>query len=346
MPGDNALPAPTASFAIIWQPQWQKELAFSDSQKAELREIHARAMAELKERAEAFKKLSPEEQKAQAVAMAGRPAAWRQEFDRNLHNEIKALLTPEQLQAIKEFSFPSQAVGLLYHPTVRQAIDFTQDQEDALRNLARERLSKMQALQIEEAAKVWGILTSEQQAALPDLVKKQAPTAAILSIAAELGFDLERCLPGYLMLSESPVRERLQLSNEQKLQLDSLATECVAKKAKAREQPSAKTQPAPSGLPWEAEARAKVEAILTPQQLTTLGAIDFRRQVALTLARPEKRQALGITAEQTADLQRFISELHDEQYRIDREMLDRAMKILTPRQREQIQEEINRRSGD
>ena len=49
-------------------------------------------------------------------------------------------------------------------------------------------------------------------AALPEVVKRQGPTSAILSIAWELGFDLDSLVPGYPMLAAAPVRERLGLS--------------------------------------------------------------------------------------------------------------------------------------
>jgi len=345
-PGENALPPPSAAFALIWQPQWQEELALSAEQKKTLQEIHAKAVAKIKERSEQFKSLPPEGQKAQLAAQVGKPAPWRQQLDNNLRSEIKAILTPKQLQVIKEFSFPSQAVGLLYQAKIRQSIEFTREQEDAFRRIAGERLARLQATQIEQAEKLWGLLTPEQQAALPELVRKQAPASAILSIAMELGFDLDRCLPGHPMLSESPVRERLKLSDVQKEHLEALATDCAAKKEDARRERLARqVQPAPSGSHWEAEAKAKVEAILTPPQLMTLNAIDFRRQVALTLGRPDKRQAIGIAAQQAADFQQLAEELHDRQYRIDREMLARALEILTPRQQEQLQEETDRRAG-
>ena len=62
---------------------------------------------------------------------------------------------------------------------------------------------------MERAEKQWSMLTPEQQAALPEVVKRQGPTSAVLSIAWELGFQLDAFVPGYPMLAEEPVRERL-----------------------------------------------------------------------------------------------------------------------------------------
>ena len=83
--------------------------------------------------------------------------------------------------------------------------------------------------------------------------------------------------------------------------------------------------------------------MLTPQQLTTLNEIDFRRQVALALGYPEKRKTVGITTEQETDFQRLDKETHDQLYRIDCDMLGQAIQILTPHQRQQLQEKVDRR---
>jgi hypothetical protein len=89
-----------------------------------------------------------------------------------------------------------------------------------------------------------------------------------------------------------------------------------------------------------------VEAILTPQQLATLNEINFRRQVVLALGYPEKRDSLGMTDQQKTGLQRLDKENHEQLYRIDREMLGKALEILTPSQRDQLRAEIDRRIGD
>ena len=147
------------------------------------------------------------------------------------------------------------------------------------------------------------------------------------------------------MLAESPVRKRLGLSTEQEKQLRVVMADSAARNEKALpERLSKKTQPSKPPPDWEADRKKQVETILTPQQLTTLNEINFRRQVALVLGYPEKRKTVGITAQQAADFQRLDKETHEQLYRIDREMLGQALETLTPRQREQLREEIDQRA--
>jgi Spy/CpxP family protein refolding chaperone len=340
----TALPAPAPAYAEIWQPQWQEELGLTAEQKTKLLAINAKAVAEAKDHAERFKKLSQEEQQTQVKAWAGKSAPWRQQLDNEVCGQIAAVLTPQQLQTLKDYSFPAHAIGLLYDAKIRQEIGFGPEQEDRLRRLAKERLARSQEVSMERAEQQWDILTPQQQAALPEVVKHQGPTSAVLSIAWDLGFDLDNIVPGYPMLGESPVRKRLGLSAEQEKQLHVVMADSAAKKEKARQERFSRTaQPSQSPPDSEADAKKQVEAILTPQQLTMLNEINFRRQVALALGYPEKRKTVGITAQQAADFQRLDKEAHEQLYRIDRKMLGQAMQILTPHQRQQLQEEVDRR---
>ena len=93
----------------------------------------------------------------------------------------------------------------------------------------------------------------------------------------------------------------------------------------------------------EDDDQKRVDAILTPEQLTLLNEINFRRQVMLALGYPEKRESIGMTDQQQADLQRLDKESSEQQYRIDREMLGKVLEIITPPQREQLIAEMDRR---
>ena len=341
---EAALPVPSATYAMIWQPQWQEEIGISAEQKETLLAINAKAVAEARDHSEEFKKLSPVQRQAEVKSWAGKPAPWRQQLNNKIRTQIEAVLTPQQLQTLKEFSFPRCAVGLLYDAETRREIGFGPQQEDQLRRIAEERLARFQAVSIEQAEKQWGMLTPEQQAALPEVVKRQGPTSAILSIAWELGFDLDSLVPGYPMLAAAPVRERLGLSAKQEEQLNAVTAESAARREKTRqERLSGKTPSSDAPLKWEAAAKMQVEAILTPQQLTTFNEIDFRRKVALALGYPEKREKVRITEQQSDAFQRLDKGNHERRYRIDCEMLARALEALTPRQQEQLREEIDRR---
>ena len=344
----TALSVPYPAYAEIWQPQWQEEIGLSAEQKNKLLAINAKAVADAKDHTEQFKNLSPEEQQAQVKAWAGKSAPWHQQLANEVCKQIEAVLTPQQLQTLKDYSFPLYAIGLLCDSKMRQEIGFNPEQEDGFRRLSKERLARFQQVYMERAEKQWDILTPKQQAALPEVVKHQGPTSAVLSIAWEIGFDLDALASGYPMLAEAPVRERLGLSAEQEKQLSAVMADAGAKKkkalAEAQERALGKTQRPKAAPDLEADAKKQVEAILTPQQLTTLNEINFRRQVALALGYPEKRKTVGVTAQQAADFQRLDKETHERLYRIDREMRGQALETLTPRQREQLREEIDRRA--
>ncbi len=334
---EGALPIPFATYAIIWQPRWQDELGLSTEQKDSLLTIHAEAMARSKAHSEEFKKLSPEERQAEVKARAGKTSLWRQQFVEETRTRIEAVLTPQQLQEMKDFYFPRYAVGLLYDAEIRGELGFAPQQEGQFRRVARERLARIQAVSIDKAEKQWDMLTREQQAAIPEVVRRQGPTSAILSIAWELGFDMDNAVPGYPILAEAPVRERVGLSDEQEKQLNAVVAACAERRRTARqEQQSGKaSHPDALGL-WEDDAKRQVEAILTSEQLAKFNEIEFRRKVALALSYPEKRKKVGITEQQLAAFEQLEQEAHAQNYRIDCEMLDRALESLTPEQEEQL----------
>ncbi len=66
--------------------------------------------------------------------------------------------------------------------------------------------------------------------------------------------------------------------------------------------------------------------------MALLKQFDFQRAVVLALGYPDKRTSIGITEQQAAELDALDRELHDDQYQIDREMLDKAVELLTPEQ--------------
>jgi hypothetical protein len=90
-------------------------------------------------------------------------------------------------------------------------------------------MARFQQESLKRAEKVWGLLTPQQKAELPAIVKHQGPTSAILSIAWELGFNYDNFIARYPMLAESPVRERLRLSTEQAKQLQAVMDDANAR---------------------------------------------------------------------------------------------------------------------
>jgi hypothetical protein len=320
------------AFAMVRQPEWQKRIGLSSDQKKSLLAIDARAATNAQRRAEQFKSLPLEEQTLQVKAL-GSPTPWRPQWENEVRKQVEAVLTPRQLQTLEDSSFPEDAIDLLYDAHVRQRIGFGAEQEDRLRRLARERLALFQRENLKRADKVWGLLNPRQQAKLPEVVRHQGPTSAVLSIAGELGFDLDALGLSYPMIAELPVRERLGLSAEQEKKVQAVMADVAARSQKVLHGGAAEADDAD---------RRRFEDILTPQQLTALKEIDFRRAVVLALGYPEKRKTLGITEQQTAELGRLDTETYERLHRVDREMLGKALEILTPRQWDRLIAEMDR----
>jgi hypothetical protein len=333
-------PSPAHVHQMIWLTECQEKIGLTEEQKKALQEIKERRWAEVSEYNKRNAALTPEERKAKAVESQ----AWRSQFEEGIRKEIEQAITPDQLKALKEYSFPQQAIALMQKPSIRRALGFTPEQEESLRRIRKERWGRIQLENMKVAEKTWDLLTPEQQAEMAEVVKRQGPTSAALSIGWELGFDFEGVIEGYPMLAVAPARERLKLSNEQEKQLQVVMDEAT-KRVKARlERAYGDTQLATPGVNSEADGKRQVEAILTPTQLKMIEEIDFRRKVVLALGYPEKRKTIRMTEKQEADLQRLnkSQEMQDALVRMDQETSDQALKILTSRQREQLQEEIDK----
>ena len=322
------IPAPAACYATVWDPRWQEELGLTAEQKQSLQAINDKAMAETRRHADEFQKLTPEERAKEAESWAGKSSPRQRQFDDDLRRQIEAVLTPQQLQVIQDDLFPIYAVHALYDAKTREQIGLSPEQTEAFRSVVRERLSRGQEESLKNAEQIWALMTPQQQTQLVDVVKHQGATSAVLSLAWELGFDMDAAGLSYPMLSEPAVRKRLGLGTEQKKELEAVVADSMAKARKARQE----------GNPPDASGgdKRKIEAILTPKQLQALDQIDLRRKVVLAMGYPEKQKSIGITDQQRAGMERIGNENHERLYRIDREMLAKALEILTPAQRDQL----------
>jgi Spy/CpxP family protein refolding chaperone len=345
-PKSKPEPVPVAAYAVIWQREWQAELRLTPEQRTSLAVIRAKATAESEQQTQDFQELSSEERKAKVKSWGGKPSPERQALEKETRHAIEAILTPEQLQTIRDYVFPERVVNLLYDASVRREIDFSPEQEARFRRIAKEKLAGVQEMSLEQAEKLWAMLTPEQQESFQEIAKHQGPTSATLSIAWELGFDFSSAVPGHPMLGEAPVRKRLKLNPEQEKQIDDITAE-AAKRQRAREERMAGDTPseAEPDWTWETDAQKRVEAILTPEQLATLNEIDLRRRVTLAFGYPEKRKEAGVTERQFDAYKRLVRQAHKPMYNLDRAMLARAVDILTPAQKEKMRAVIKERLG-
>lgn len=124
-PAEATPPVPSPAYSEIWQPRWQDELGLSAEQKTKLLAVHTKAMAEVKQETERFRGLSPDERKEQVKRRGGKSSPWRQQLDHDVCTQIETALTPQQLQALRDSTFPAYSIGLLYRAETRQDIGFS-----------------------------------------------------------------------------------------------------------------------------------------------------------------------------------------------------------------------------
>ena len=94
----------------------------SPRSRKSLQAIHDKAVAETRRHAEEFQKLTPEQRAKEVESWKGKPAPWRQQFEDDIRRQIEGLLTPEQLQTIKDDLYPIYAVYALYDAKTREQI--------------------------------------------------------------------------------------------------------------------------------------------------------------------------------------------------------------------------------
>jgi hypothetical protein len=334
-PNAKMLP-PAAAFALVWQSAWQDELQLTPEQRAALAEIHAQALAETDKQTKRFKSLTQAEQDAEVASWDGKSAPWRTAFEKEFYRQVASVLTAEQIKTLREHNFPAYAVGLLYDPKVRRRINFTAKQQQQFRGIAFQRQAREQALKLEHAEAVWNLLTPEQRIHVVDVVNRQGPTSAVLSIAYEIGFDLDAISLQYPLLAAAPVRERLGFTEVQSQQLDQIKAQAAQARAAGR---------VPSHDDPDPGYKRALDALLTPAQLAALEEIDLRRKVVLALGYPEKRESISMSNEQQASLERLNHMNHAKLYQMDREMLATAVNLLDSQQKQQLQAEIAERIG-
>ena len=155
----NPAAAPAACYATVWEPRWQQELGLTAEQKKSLQAIGERAMAETRRHAEEFQKLTPEERAKEAESRGGKAAPWRLKFEDSLRRQIEGVLTPEQLQTIKDDLFPIYAVYALYDAKTREQIGLSPAQTEAFRGVVRERLARGQEESLTSAEEIWALMS-------------------------------------------------------------------------------------------------------------------------------------------------------------------------------------------
>jgi hypothetical protein len=143
----------------LGQAAVRKRLGLSANQEKQLRDIATKCQAEKKKLTQETAKLPPEERRRK----------WPQLEQESLQiinqarEQIEALLTPEQLAALKDIVFRSWAIGSLNDAHFREELQLNDEQKTALNRFGREASELGGRLERERMTKELGVLTPEQQ---------------------------------------------------------------------------------------------------------------------------------------------------------------------------------------
>ena len=144
-------------------------------QKEKLKEIAKKAAEPQKDQPkidwEKFRDMKFEEQRKFQKEMSDFNAKRAEE----VRKQVEKVLTPKQVEQLKEMEFRQRAASMLYMPRVLQEIEMTDEQKEQLQKIREETQSKMAQLQHESQEKTLGVLTPEQIKKLKEVSEKGLP---------------------------------------------------------------------------------------------------------------------------------------------------------------------------
>jgi beta-lactamase regulating signal transducer with metallopeptidase domain len=350
-----------------------KELGLSSQQEKELRAVfdaHDADMVKInKQIVKEMETLSPEERAAKQAEMGEKRT---QQF-KATRKRAEKLLTGEQRTKLNNIIVrKSASEGLLLIPQEREKIGLTEDQAKQLLRLREERDaclqehfgSKPQLLR-EIAAQSLAILSPQQREKLavyvdatPLLVQtivtsvRSSDTSTVTYaggatdgepamvgkfhvLAKELGLNAEQVTK--LQAVSATYSTKLQELSDQirKLPPNERKTKVAEHEQKGRE--------------IEKDARKEIEKVLAPQQLAALKKSILDDVAADALASSWMMKHLNASAEQERALRRLggkkeETDKNDGQFfqEADAKYGDNSLKVLTPQQREKVEEEVER----
>jgi hypothetical protein len=159
-------------------------------------------------------------------------------------------------------------------------------------------------------------------------------------------------LPAYEILISAVVRKTLGLSADQEKQLREIATDSQARKKEfdreAKELTEAELYRKLREFEGEKmritkEARQKIEALLTPEQLVKLKDDLFHTEAFGWLIVPEVQDKIGLSNQQKAEINRLNQEWKEKTKRFEQELDAKEFGFLTPGQQDTLREEFDRR---
>jgi tetratricopeptide (TPR) repeat protein len=137
----------------------RKELGISAAQQKQLVEIANRFHADQEKLIQTTRELSPEERKKQGPDLQRADKMLK----KNGRQRIEALLTPQQLAALKDHMFRDMADAFLSDPGVQEKIGLSEQEKAELKGVTRSWWEAMIPATCETYEKVRGVLTPQQQ---------------------------------------------------------------------------------------------------------------------------------------------------------------------------------------
>lgn len=145
----------------------QKELGLSDAQKEKLRNIAQAYRKDIQEgwrqQWEKIRHLTPAEQQKYWAQQRETLARRGKERIAAVRKEVEAVLTPQQLEQLREIDFRNRAAAMLQNPRTLDRLAATGEQKERLRKLREALQEKIYQLQRQSFEESFQVLTPQQQ---------------------------------------------------------------------------------------------------------------------------------------------------------------------------------------
>lgn len=146
-------------FYMLRQEYVQKELELTDEQRQKLQELGKKYYEDIRRDWTGLRDLSAEQRKAKYAEIR----AENQKRTEALRKEMEKVLSPQQLDALKQINLRSRGPYALQNPRILDQMGVTAQQKERLRKLREEYQERTRQLQRESFEKCLEVLTPEQR---------------------------------------------------------------------------------------------------------------------------------------------------------------------------------------
>jgi hypothetical protein len=147
----------------------QREIGITPDQFQKLKAVSDGFAAASQRLGKAFEQLEPDEKQKQGKSFGDQEAQAAQASQK----KAEAILSPQQLQALKKISFDLAATRALVDPNLQKSIGLNAEQQQRLARVFDQAAQKMQQLQRDTAQQTMQLLDEEQAAALKQQMESQ-----------------------------------------------------------------------------------------------------------------------------------------------------------------------------